>query len=73
MVFLRGLTTLDATGNKYDTNFVVDNHSPYSQGDATVQSNGILIEDLVGDLDLSDSNFSGNKGLLGNNRAGISP
>ena len=54
-------------------NFVLDNHSPYSSGDATIQSNGILIEDLVGSLDLSESSFTGNKGINANNRAGILP
>ena len=73
IVYLRGLSELDATGCEYEMNFVLDNHSPYSRGDATIQSNGILIEDLVGSLDLSESSFTGNKGINANNRAGILP
>ena len=61
-----------ATGDEYDSNFVIDVHSPFSDA-SSVQSNGILIEDLVGDITLSDSLFIGNVGILGNNRIGIYP
>ena len=67
------MSELDATDNTYETNFVLDNHAPFSRGDATVQSNGILVEDLEGNLDISDSTFQGNKGIRANNRAGILP
>ena len=73
MVFFRGITTLTATSCTYDSNFVIDGYSHYSSA-STVQSNGILIEDLeLGILDLSSSTFTGNKGILTNNRAGIYP
>ena len=45
---------------------MVDIHSPFGAAN-TIQSNGILIEDLVGDLDLSDSSFTKNEGINGKN------
>ena len=73
-MYVRGVSELTATGNKYETNFVLDNHALFSRGEATIQSNGLLVEDLVnGTLDISESTFEGNKGILANNRAGILP
>ena len=73
MVYVRGVSALTSRSSEYENNFVIDGYSPYTDASSTIQSNGILIEDLVGTVDLSGSTFSDNWGILGNNRAGIYP
>ena len=66
----RGLEWLTATSNTYTKNYVADIHSPYASA-RTIQSNGILVEDLVGRLDLSSSSFDSNSGMNGFSTSGV--
>ena len=70
IVHFRGLEWLTATSNSYTKNYVVDIHSPYASA-RTIQSNGILVEDLVGRLDLSSSSFDSNSGMNGFSTSGV--
>lgn len=72
MVHIRGLAGLTITENTFKNNFVIDGFSPYASA-SLVQSNGILITDLTGSVDLSENYFNANRGIRGNNKAGLSP
>ena len=72
IVHIRAASSLKARKNSFENNFVLDMFSPLACTSA-IQSNGILIQDLVGSIDLSDSVFKSNGGLSGNNRVGIYP